>query len=209
MCSSGFTGGSADRQSLPEPNRVAVQPADYVWDYPVPTFYNHKVYGTQIVFVIDISTTMRQTVRGGLTRLDQAKIELEGAINRLPPNAMFNVIAFNRYVRPWQPQSVPATPVIKQQAIRSVRTLQAGSGTAIYDGLDAAMQVHANTEAIYLLTDGLPTAGRVVNESEILRLITRENRFRKIAINTISVGRESELLLRLSQQNFGSYRRSG
>ncbi len=152
---------------------------------------------------------MQQKVAGGLTRLDQAKKELQGAIVRLPENALFNIIAFDEYVQVWQPQSVLASRWNKEQALQVVQSLRQGLGTAIYDGLDAAMQVSANTEAIFLLSDGLPTAGRVTNEQQILRIVTGQNRFRKISINTISIGRESDLLKSLSELNFGVYRRSG
>ena len=84
-----------------------------------------------------------------------------------------------------------------------------GSGTAIFDGVEAAFQADPNAEVIYLLTDGLPSAGRVKEPREIVRIVTRENRFRKISINAISVGRNSDLLLQLSRLNFGEYRRSG
>jgi hypothetical protein len=181
---------------------------EYVWDYPVPTYYGYRVYSTRLVFVIDISSTMRQLVQPGMTRLDQAKLELSRAIAGLPGDAMFNIVAFDRVVQPWQATSVPATAANKQLAMRAVAALQNGAGTAIFDGLDAAFRVDPETEVVYLLTDGLPTAGRVKEPSEILKIVTRANRFRKIGINTIAVGRDSDLLLSLSRANFGSYRRS-
>ena len=197
-------------QSLPQSSGLrTVRAHDYVWDYPLPSFYELKVYATDVVFVIDISGTMRQQVAGGLTRLERAKLELQGAIGRLPDTALFNLIAFDDEVQIWQRQSVQASLWNKEQALQVVRYLGCGSGTAIYDGLDTAMHVSANTEAMFLLSDGLPTAGRVTDEEQILRLITRQNRFRKISINTISVGRDSELLRSLSAQNHGVYRRSG
>ena len=72
---------------------------------------------------------------------------------RLPINATFNVIAFDRNVRPWQRVSVPATPPNKNRAMRAVRSLAIGSGTAIFDGVEAACQADPNAEVIYLLTD--------------------------------------------------------
>ena len=66
-----------------------------------------------------------------------------------------------------------------------------------------------NVEAIFVLSDGLPSAGRVRDPEEILRIVNQANRFRRITINTISVGRSSDLLKALSRQNNGGYRRSG
>ena len=200
---------NSQRESLPPIDEGEPAPSDVAWDYPVPTFYGHKVYSTRVVFVIDISSTMRQQVRGGMMRLDQAKVELSKAIAGLPGDAMFNIIAFDRNVRPWQRSSVQALPPNKGQAVRAIKSLTIGSGTAIFDGIEAAFQADSDAEVIYLLTDGLPSAGRVKDPNEIVRVVTKANRFRKIAINTISVGRSSDLLLQLSRHNFGDYRRSG
>ncbi len=194
-----------DYQPLPE--EVATT-GDYTWDYPVPTFYNYKVYSTRVLFVIDVSSTMNKYVRGGGTRLDQAKIELQGAVGRLPIHAAFNLIAFDHQVQFWQRQSIPASPRNKELARQTIYALVAGSGTALFDGLDAALKIDRETEAIYLLSDGLPSRGRITDPVEIVRSITRDNRFRKISINTIAVGRDSELLQQLSMRNYGAYRRS-
>jgi hypothetical protein len=144
-----------------------------------------------------------------MLRLDQAKMELSKVIAGLPDDAMFNIIAFDRRVRRWQPESVPASLANKNRAVQAVRSLTTGAGTAIFDGLETAFQVDCEAEVIYLLTDGLPTAGRIKDPGDIVTTVTRENRFRKISINTISIGRDSGLLLQLSRQNFGEYRRSG
>jgi hypothetical protein len=192
-----------------KPSQVkTITNGDYAWDYVLPTFYSQKVYSTNLVFVIDISSTMRERTRRGLTRLERAKLELQGAIVGLPLDAAFNIIAFDDHLRLWQPQSVPATPPNKELAIHTIRGLANGYGTALYDGLDAAFQVDRELEAIFLLSDGLPTAGRIRDPAAILESITRRNRFRKVCINTIAVGRDSDLLDQLAALNFGTYRRT-
>jgi hypothetical protein len=60
-----------------------------------------------------------------------------------------------------------------------------------------------------LLSDGLPSAGRVTAPDDIVRIVTEANRFRRITINAIAVGRRSELMIDLARQNNGSYRQSG
>ena len=210
-----FGGNSEHWQQWWNSNRRDYQPlqkevvttGDYTWDYPVPTFYNYKVYSTQVVFVIDVSSTMNEYTRAGGTRLQQAKTELQGAVARLPIHSAFNMVAFDQNVQLWQRQSLPAVPLNKELARQTIYALQAGHGTALFDGLDAALKLDRETEAIYLLSDGLPSRGRIRDPAEIVRVITRENRFRKISINTIAVGRDSELLQQLSMRNYGSYRR--
>ncbi len=197
-----------NRDRFKAPQQKTITNGDYAWDYVVPMFYSQKVYSTHLVFVIDISSTMKERTRSGMARLDRAKLELQGAITGLPFDAAFNIIAFDQSRQLWQPQSLPAIPINKELANRTVSTLAVGYGTALYDGLEAAFQVDPDLEAIYLLSDGLPTAGKIRDPKTILDTITRINRFRKICINTIAVGRDSELLQQLAAQNFGDYRRT-
>ncbi|MEX0936677.1 MAG: hypothetical protein WDZ59_02375 [Pirellulales bacterium] len=199
---------SANRASYNYPASQHPTPQRYAWDYPVPSFYAHGVYAKRVVFVVDISSTMRELVSPLETRLDRAKKELVRAIGGLPPDAAFNIVAFDREVQPWNPFSVPAVPENKQKAARAVLVMQNGRGTNIFDSLVAAIGSDPKLEAIYLLSDGLPTAGRVSDKSEIVRIITEENLFRRISIHTIAVGRNSQLLQRLAELNAGGYRTS-
>jgi len=194
-------------QSLPQ----AVPP--YGWDYRAPEFYGYKVYAKRVIFVLDISTSMAKPAQRGGTKLDTAKQELRQAIWDLPPDATFNVIAFARGVTVWQAESMQATVHTKQAAIAVVNGLANVKGpaltrTALYDGLEAAFRVDANAEAIYLLSDGKPNCGKITDPAEILRVITAANRFRQVTINTIAVGRDSELLRQLAGHNNGMYRHS-
>jgi len=54
------------------------------------------------------------------------------------------------------------------------------------------------------LSDGDPTAGRIIDQDDILREIRRMNRLRQIVIHTISFG-ASPFLKRLAEQNGGQY----
>ena len=61
-------------------------------------------------------------------------------------------------------------------------------------------------DTIFLLSDGVPTKGVVIEPEEILRIITKANRLARIKINTIYLGVEpSPFMQRLAEENFGRY----
>jgi hypothetical protein len=170
-----------------------------------PSYYGMSIHARRMVFVIDISGSMRGA------RITTAKRELMGAINALPEGAEFSMIAFNHMVNVWQPYLVRATPANKQNALRFVVYLNPGGRTAAYDALEAALRL--DVEAIYFLTDGEPTDGKIVDPSMIVAAVSRINRNRRMSIYSIGIapgaaGGPLDLFLKtLSEQNYGLYRR--
>jgi len=158
-----------------------------------------------MVFVVDISGSME-----GL-RLTAAKRELTQAIDGLPGDAAFNIVAFSNQATVWQRSLMPATPAAKQAAMNFVYVLRAGGHTAAYDALDAAFSFDA--EAIYFLSDGAPNAGKIAAPDAIVTAVTQTNRTRRISLYTIGIapgqpgGRFDLFLQTLAEQNFGVYRR--
>ncbi|MFT4515858.1 MAG: Mg-chelatase subunit ChlD, partial [Planctomycetota bacterium] len=69
----------------------------------------------------------------------------------------------------------------------------------------AAME-DPEVDTIYLLTDGVPTQGEVVDAEEILEAVMRENRTRQVIIHCISVGMKSTLLMDLAALTGGQYK---
>ena len=63
-----------------------------------------------------------------------------------------------------------------------------------------------NVDTVYLLSDGEPSAGEVINAEDIADEILRWNRLRQIVIHTIGFGIDSQLLQRLADESGGIYR---
>lgn len=168
-------------------------------------YYGMPIYAQRLVFVIDASLSMRGD------RIEAAKSELINAIEELPEGVYFDVIAFHISVVPWQKKLVIASPENKKQAIAFVQSLDLGRATVSYDALEAALDFDA--ESIYFLTDGVPRGGKVVNTFQIVDILTRLNRVRRITINSIGihVGPEGnpfdDFLKTLAESNYGEYRR--
>lgn len=170
-----------------------------------PNYYGLPLFAQRLVFVFDTSGSM------GGPRLAAAQRELVNAINTLTDDVHFGIIVFNSRVDPWQKKLVPATRNNKDAAARFISGLVAREQTGTYDALTAAFTYDA--EAIYLLTDGAPTTGRIVNPGEIIAAITRGNLARRLTIYTIGIGAGpegglfDEFLRTLAEQNYGQYRR--
>lgn len=161
-------------------------------------YYGIPIYADRVVFVLDTSGSME-----GLP-LEAAKRELESAIFSLPAETFFTIVFFNSDVGPWQRQLVQATDSNKQAAAAFVARLPAQGGTATSDALQAAFTF--DTEAIFFLSDGAPSAGRITDPAGIVEFVTRLNEGRYVSVNTISIMGGAAFLETLAQANHGSFR---
>ena len=178
--------------------------------YPGPTvapgdagnaYYEIPVYADRIVFVIDTSLSMEGE------RMETAKRELVSAIHTLDPLVAFTVISFSDAARAWQPQLIAAGDDAKRSAAAYVSALTAAGKTASFDALDAAFRYDA--EAIFFLSDGEPTAGRMVNPAQIIRFVAEANKNRRLSLHTIGIMPDNGLaqfLQVLATANNGAYR---
>jgi hypothetical protein len=170
-----------------------------------PAYYGLPIQAQRIVFVIDISGSMRGP------RLEAAQRELNATIDKLPEATLLNIVAFSNQTVVWRKMLTRATPQTKQAAQRFVYLLRAGGRTAAYDALEAAF--HFDVEAIYFLSDGAPNAGTIPHPDAILTAVTQANRTRRISIYTIGIapgepdGPLDSFMKTLAEENFGVYRR--
>lgn len=169
------------------------------------SYYGLRLRARQMIFVMDVSGSM-----AGL-RLQNAKKELSQTIQKLPASTQFNLVFFNNKVHVWSPKLIEATPEAKKQAVALIDNLVAGGNTHTYDALRAALELQV--EAIYLLTDGQPTGGTIVQTESILPAIRRQNRLQGSSIHSIGispgpdVGVFSRFLQSLAEQNHGQFRK--
>ncbi len=123
-------------------------------------FYGLKVKSDKVLFIIDISGSMKlekkapatsaPPPRGATTgdehkpeeppaakfsgpKIEIAKQELRRAVKALPKAATFNIIAFNHGVLQWQPKMLEATEANKEQAYAWIRDM-APAGSTYIDG---------------------------------------------------------------------------
>ena len=138
------------------------------------------------------------------TRWEVAKHQLMTVLPKLSEETLLNILFFGSDIRPWQDELVQLVPKVRDQAIEHVRKFPMGGSTNIYDALELAF-ADERVDTIYLLTDGEPSSGKVVDPTEIRSRIGRLNRTRKVVIHTVSVGRKSRFLRLLAEENGGLY----
>jgi hypothetical protein len=171
----------------------------------VGSYYGFPLYARRIVFVIDISGSMAGP------RITAAKRELTNAINGLPDEAELGIVAFHSRVFVWRANLTRANATGKQSAVQYAYQLTPGGHTATYDALEAAFRL--DPEAIYLLSDGAPNAGRIPMAAAIVNAVGAMNRARRISIYCFGIApgppnSPMELFMKtLAEQNFGRYRR--
>jgi hypothetical protein len=168
-------------------------------------YYGIPIFAERLVFVLDVSGSMQ----GG--RFQAAKRELMTAIDNLQSKAKFGIVVFNSSVARWQIDLVPATVTNKQEAMRFIERQNPQASTSSFNALEAALAY--DIEAIYFLTDGAPTSGKILAPVDIIHTITGSNRLRRISIYTIGIAPgysgspTDQFLKNLAEENLGTYRR--
>ncbi len=171
------------------------------------SYYDIPLVSSRVAFLIDHSGSM--TARIGtdkkFTRLDAAKEQLTRVLQALPKNYSCNLIVYDTAVQAvWETmRSVDGDN--REELLSRVKALAPGGGTNIFDALEKAFQ-DPGVDTIYLLTDGEPSAGRLVAVDDIVDEVRRWNRQRQIVIHCIGLGIDSQLLKRLAQESGGSYK---
>jgi Mg-chelatase subunit ChlD len=165
------------------------------------TYHGVPVLSNRMVFVVDISGSMSE-VTGTESRMEQSKKELLRVLGQLGKDAQGNMIFFDDRIEAWRKMLVPIRQNLKEAQALVTRIAPRGS-TNIFDALDAAF-AHKDADTIYLLSDGDPTNGRIIDQDDILHEIRKMNRLRQIVIHTISFG-SSKFMKALADQNGGQY----
>lgn len=172
------------------------------------SYHDIPVVSSRIAFLVDRSGSMAAPLGGTdkkHTRLAEAKQQLARVIEALPDKTMFNVVVYESAVVPMWDELRRCSAENRKEAIEKAEKIALGGGTNIFDALEKAL-ADPKVDTIYLLTDGQPSAGRIVDPEQILDEVQRLNRTRQVVIHSIGLGIDSDLLRRLSEMSGGTYR---
>ena len=185
-------------------------------------FFGVGSFSKRVVFVIDLSGSMRERATSGTdrtttrTKLEVAASQLAAALGSLPSDALFEVITYADVARGVFGGLEPADDAHRQQALAAVRANTPSRGTNLHGALEAAFQVGESgrrrgsggpaVDTIFFLTDGQPTAGRVQAPERILSAVADWNRTRRVRIHAIGIGaHDRAFLAALAAQSGGTY----
>lgn len=171
------------------------------------SYYDIPLVSARMAFIVDHSGSMGAKVGTDRkrNRLMAAKEQLRLVIAALPKTYKVNLIPFETSVSQVWRELKSLSAGNRRDLLDEVGKIKLSGGTNTYGAIMAAMG-DPEVDTIYLLTDGVPTSGEVIDSDEILEAVMRENRTRQIIIHCISIGMKSPLLMDLAAMTGGQYK---
>jgi len=157
------------------------------------SFRRIPIESARLTFVIDASRSMTERVpsakRGSKAqrRWDLVVADLLGVLRRVPTSTQFNVILFRTGIEEWKPKLVRASRGNVAACAKWIGAQSPAGWTNLFDAVERALS-DDRVDAIYLLTDGVPSRGAETRRKGILREIDYLNRFRLVQINCVQAG---------------------
>jgi hypothetical protein len=169
------------------------------------SYWNIPVHSDHVAFVVDGSGSMKQPFgTKNATRLEESKKQLKNVLSRLPKKARVNVISFSSGTNSLFGSLETLTKKRQKLALQYIANLESKGPTNVHDALELAFQ-DRDVDTIFLLTDGKPSHGPVVDSDVLAKVVSRWNIGRSIRIHTIAMGEKSDFLARLSRESGGQH----
>lgn len=195
---------SPEEQTNTDTATIVVAP-----DNPKATYFGLRVISRRVCFVLDVSGSMGDDLNfegnEAHPRIGILKRQLVNLVEHLNKRTFFNVYFFETHYVKLFKNLVPASKKNHRKMLRFVEQREAMGGTNLFDPLEEALR-DPHVDTIYVLSDGQPTAGRLISQKAIVNTVEKINRRRRIQINTIAIGEESELLRQIATISGGAYR---
>ncbi len=166
-----------------------------------PRYFSIPITGSRVVFVYDVSASMRY-------KLPLANDQLLRAVKALPSTTRFEVVFFNEHVYPWRDRLSWADPVTKLRLAQTISDIEIKSYTNLYDSMERAFRL--DPDEIFIISDGAPNRGRFRLPRDIIREVKKLNE-KRIPIHSISIVRVVDgdehiaLLETIAKQNGGQH----
>ncbi|MCG3135203.1 MAG: hypothetical protein HMLKMBBP_02709 [Planctomycetes bacterium] len=151
------------------------------------------------------------------TRLDLARYQAINLIAGLRPDQNFELITFSTEVHPWMGKLVPADQANKQKAIALIEGIKPEDQTNTWGAIAAAFELSEKDakdpkgkllgpDEIYLVTDGAPSKGDIIDPQQILDGTIQLWRTHQTKIHTIGIGIDLSFLRKMAQLTGGQTR---
>ena len=159
-------------------------------------FFGTAAKGNHVIYVVDISYSMSEPYSASENRLQRAKNELQESIGELSGTQKFSIYFFSDTVT-FDQRFIGKKPSQKNQIKLKewLNQIFCQSGTIPSPAMQIALS--EKCDEIFLLSDGDFDQGTA-------DLIRRSNKF-NTRINTISLGRSSDSLKTIAEENNGQY----
>ena len=171
-------------------------------------YYGLSSLSTRFVMVTDLSGSMstyegasaiptQRATRTG-TRLDLTTRELTALLEHVETDVSLNLLTFTSGVKSWKNKLVPMHDKQRQRALQELESYRADGPTNVYAALETCFDMAAPSldrperedetpDTIFLLTDGVPSEGRLQDPNFLLEYIGERNRDLQLRIHCISL----------------------
>lgn len=155
------------------------------------TYHGVGVATARVAFVVDFSGSMRRPMSKIDTRprWDVAREELTRTLAALPDGAAANVLLFQDEVKRAFDRAAPLDAGARKTIEGFLRATPGERGNLLAALLEAIADDGVDT--VFLLSDGAPGAGDLVDRVRVAAAVRRANRTRKVLIHTIGFGAET------------------
>ena len=166
---------------------------------------NGKVH---IVYVLDVSGSMRRLNREGVSRISKVQEALKQALSELKKTDTFNVVLFAGTPEIFSSNMLPATQENILKAVNYVDNVELRDGTNFSSAMEAALSTEGKITHVFLLSDGEPMSG-IRDPAQLRAFITKQNT-QKAAIITLALGFGEDfpgipLLKSIAEDNHGKF----
>jgi HEAT repeat protein len=139
------------------------------------------------------------------TKFDLASFEISATLRLVDPRLEFGIVTFRSDVKPWKEHLVPASPGTVDQALAHLESQRpppmnaAGDiskqKTDLADALRIALGIKPGTtgratdeaaDEAYIMTDGAPTAGDLVDADVLLSWFREKNRLARLRLHVVT-----------------------
>ncbi|MHC4937480.1 MAG: HEAT repeat domain-containing protein [Planctomycetota bacterium] len=196
-----------------------------------PHYYGIRIYARTVGYVLDISASMDQGFKlspeweqklghkiNATTRIGVSREEIAHSIAGLDPRTRINLVFFNSRARLWKKTPVAAGSA-GASAIAKVKNIATKGQTNYYDALRLILGMEGGAggwvsgfadtpDTLFFLTDGSPTDGEITKADELLAWFQERNRFARLRVHVIAMGRtgvDLEFLQNLAERNRGRF----
>jgi len=154
--------------------------------YAVPSYHGFSVNSDRVVFAIDVSRSMG-VMTGSRTRLGAAMAGLTAALQALDRDTRFGIIVFGDSALAYERDLVRATASNVADALEWVGRQAPRGATNTYGALRLAFNRYREMDTLFVLSDGIPTAGTTTVHERILRDLVTWNGVRDVRVNTVAL----------------------
>jgi len=152
-------------------------------------FMGLPIDSDHVAFVLDASSSMRESTRDGETRWSIVLASLRSALRALRAGGRVhvNVHLFAEQVESLFRRAERLTPARANQIEKRLAASAPRGKTALYDGIAAAL-ADPVVDLIVVLSDGAPSAGAFFTKTDLLTEIRLLNRWHRARIDVVAIG---------------------